>query len=415
MKITAIKTFLMQAGPTRSGKPGAAIAPSLDDRDTKLPGSRNWLFVRIETDEGISGIGECSGWPRILETAIKDLTPLLVGEDPFHIERIAQKIQVAIMAHGSLGTVGGGVLTGIDLALWDIKGKALDTPVWNLLGGKLRDRIPIYTHANSIEFANSARDRGIKIIKCAGGGGIDQPVRKIARLREALGDDVDIAVDLHGPSWLTPIDAARLARALEPYNLLWLEDPISPDNIDGYKRIRDAADVPLAAGERFAGVFGERELIEQGLVDIIQPDTGRAGGLTQMKKIAALAEAHHVMVAPHSGSLGPVAEYAALHLMASIPNALVLERIEDDWEGRSKTVLPHPVQTNGSLEVPNTVGLGCDIDEDFVARYPCHTNLSVPASVQFPDGSSPLYVKSHVKRGRYFSPRGDDPSEGSQT
>ncbi len=410
MKITAIRTFLMQAGPTRSGKPNAASAPGLDASDTKLPGSRNWLFVKIDTDAGITGIGECSGWPRILQTAIQDLTPLLIGEDPMHIERIAQKIQVAIMAHGSLGTVGGGVLTGIDMALWDIKGKALNTPVWNLLGGKLRDAVAIYTHANSAEFALSARDRGFKVIKCAGGGGIEEPVRKVAALREALGYDVDIAVDLHGPPWLTPVDAARLARALEPYELLWLEDPISPDNIDGYERVRDATSIPLAAGERVSGVFGERELIVRGLVDIIQPDTGRAGGISQMKKIAALAEAHHVMVAPHSGSLGPVAEYAALHLMASIPNAMVLERIEDDWEGRARTIVPHPVQKDGALPVPNGPGLGCDIDEEFVARYPSHGNLSIPAGAKASDGSSPLYVKSKLQRGRFFSADGNNRS-----
>jgi len=141
-------------------------------------------------------------------------------------------------------------------------------------------------------------------------------------------------------AWLTPGDAARVARALEPYELEWIEDPIAPENLDGYRRIRDAAQVPLAAGERMATIFGERELIERDLVDVIQPDTGRAGGISQMKKIAAMAEAHHIMMAPHSGSLGPVAEYAALHLMAAIPNGLILERIEDDWEGRASTVSP---------------------------------------------------------------------------
>ena len=151
---------------------------------------------------------------------------------------------------------------------------------------------------------------------------------------------MDITIDLHGPPWLTPADAAQVGRALEPYDLLFVEDPIAPENLDGYRRIRDAAHVPLAAGERMATIFGERELIERELVDVIQPDTGRAGGITQMRKIAAMAEAHHIMMAPHSGSLGPVAEYAALHLLAAIPNALMLERIEDDWPGRAQTVMP---------------------------------------------------------------------------
>jgi galactonate dehydratase len=409
MKITEVKTFLMQAGSPNSGKPPKMSAGGADG---KKPGSRNWLFVKIYTDAGIIGIGECSGWPRVIEKAIEDLSWLLIGEDPANIERIAQKLQVAMMGHGMLGTVAGGALTGIDLALWDIKGKALNTPVWNLLGGRVRDRVQIYTHANNADFALSAKTRGFKAIKCGGGNGLQDPVRKIAKIREALGSDVDIAVDLHGPPWLTPVDAARLARALEPYNLLWLEDPIAPDNLDGYRRIKDASSIPLAAGERMVGVFGQRELIESELVDIIQPDTGRAGGLTAMKKIAAMAEAHHIMVAPHSGSLGPVAEYAALHLMATIPNGLMLERMEDDWDGRRKTIVPHPEQSQGYLDVPDAPGLGCDIDETFVAANPSNRNVSIPPMPvdhgQEIGNQGRLYVQSRLQRGRYFSPDADD-------
>ncbi|MFC0008325.1 mandelate racemase/muconate lactonizing enzyme family protein [Devosia nitrariae] len=407
MKITAVRTFLMQAGPSNSGKPPRQIIPVVDESQPRLPGSRNWLFVKVETDAGITGIGECSGWPRVIERAIEDLSSLLIGEDPTHIERIAQKLQVAMMGHGMLGTVGGGALTGIDIALWDIKGKALGTPVWNLLGGRVRDRVQIYTHANNKEFALSAKTRGFKAIKCSGGSGLQDPVRKVATMRELLGSDVDIAVDVHGPPWLTPIDAARLARALEPYDILWLEDPIAPDNLDGYKRIRDASTVPLAAGERVSGIFGERELIEKELVDIIQPDAGRAGGITQMKKIAAMAEAHHIAVAPHSGSLGPVAEYAALHLMASIPNALMLERMEDDWEGRRQTIVPHPEQADGFLTVPDAPGLGCDIVEAFIAGFPSQGNVSVPSKTLDDrdriGGEGRLYVQTRLRRGKYFN------------
>ena len=409
MKITEVKTFLMQAGSASSGKPPKMSAAGPDG---KKPGSRNWLFVKIYTDAGIVGIGECSGWPRVIEKAIEDLSWLLIGEDPGNIECIAQKLQVAMMGHGMLGTVAGGALTGIDLALWDIKGKALNTPVWNLLGGKVRDRVQIYTHANNAEFALSAKTRGFKAIKCGGGNGLQDPVRKVAKIRDTLGSDVDIAVDLHGPPWLTPGDAARLARALEPYDLLWLEDPIAPDNLDGYRRIKDASSIPLAAGERMVGVFGQRELIENELVDIIQPDTGRAGGLTQMKKIAAMAEAHHIMVAPHSGSLGPVAEYAALHLMATIPNGLILERMEDDWEGRRKTIVPHPEQSQGYLDVPDRPGLGCDIDEEFVVAHPSNRNVSIPPMqadhAQEIGNQGRLYVQSRLQRARYYSPQPDD-------
>jgi galactonate dehydratase len=397
LKITDVRTFLMHAGRPEPTKWASDAQPT---------GTRNWLFVKVYTDAGITGIGECSGWPRVIETAIQDLKCLLIGEDPTHIERLWQKMQIAMMGHGMLGTVGAGAMTGIDIALWDIKGKALGVPVWHLLGGKMRDKIRIYSHAKTPEVARAVQQRGIKMIKC---GGVADPVGQVAKLRDALGDTVDIAIDLHGPPWLTPADAARVARALEPYNLIWIEDPIAPDNLDGYRRIRDAANVPLAAGERMATIFGERELIEQDLIDVIQPDTGRAGGITQMKKIAAMAEAHHIMMAPHSGSLGPVAEYAALHLLAAIPNALILERIDDDWPGRAKTIRPHPKQVDGFIAVPDAPGLGCDIDEDFVAANPSTGNVSIPVEAGG-DSYAPgtfdehVYVQTRLERSRYFAP-----------
>ncbi len=404
MRIVDIRTFLMQvdAPNLRSWASDGSFGHEKSKKG--LTGTRNWLFVKVYTDEGIVGIGECSGWPRVIETAVQDLKSILVGQDPMNIEHLWQKMMSALMAHGMLGTVGGGAMTGIDMALWDIKGKALNTPVWNLLGGKLRDKIRIYAHANTVEVALDLKKRGITAIKC---GGVSDPVRKVAMLREAIGPEMDLMIDLHGPPWLTPADAAQVARALEPYKLMFVEDPIAPENLDGYRRIRDAANVTLAGGERMATIYGLRELIEKDLVDVVQPDTGRAGGITQMKKIAAMAEAHHIMMAPHSGSLGPVAEYAALHVLAAIPNALILERIEDDWAGRAQTVIPHPVQKDGYLEVPNKPGLGVDIDEEFVARYPSERNVSNPGKstdTSYAAGTSDehVYVQTRLRRGIYF-------------
>ena len=404
MKITGIKTFLMHAGSPSLKRWAADGSFGTQSFSKNLTGTRNWLFVKVTTDEGLVGIGECSGWPRVLQTAVQDLAPLLVGEDPTHIERLWQKMQIAIMGHGMTGVVGAGAMTGIDMALWDIKGKALGVPVWNLLGGKMRDRIRIYGHANTPEAALSLKERGITAIKC---GGVSNPIAKVAQLREAVGDEMDIAIDLHGPPWLTPADAAQVCRALEPYRMMWVEDPIAPEQLEGFRRIREVSCVTLAAGERQATIFGERELIERELVDVIQPDTGRAGGITQMRKIAAMAEAHHIMMAPHSGSLGPVAEYAALHILAAIPNGLILERIEDDWEGRAKTVIPHPVAKDGHLDVPTAPGLGVDIDEDFVAQWPSEMNVSVPVSESsgaYAEGTygEHVYVQTRRKRGVYF-------------
>jgi galactonate dehydratase len=407
VKIIDVKTFLMHVGAPSLKSWASDGSFGTQTYSGNLTGTRNWLFVKVYTDEGVVGIGECSGWPRVIETAVQDLKALLIGEDPQHIERLWQKMQIAIMGHGMTGTVGAGAMTGIDMALWDIKGKVLGVPVWSLLGGQVRSQVRMYAHASTPETALALKARGVTALKC---GGVSDPVRKIAALREAVGDDIDLMIDLHGPPWLTPADAATLARELEPYKLLFMEDPIAPDNLDGYRRIRDASNIPLAAGERMATIFGLRQLIEQELVDVVQPDTGRAGGITQMKKIAAMAEAHHIMMAPHSGSLGPVAEYAALHLLAAIPNTLFLERIEDDWDGRAHTALPALKQQNGFLTVPTAPGLGVDIDEDFVARFPSQANVSIPvspASGSYVDGTfdEHVYVQTRMKRAHYF-PKG---------
>ncbi|CAH1649085.1 Gluconate dehydratase [Hyphomicrobiales bacterium] len=394
MKITDIRTFLMQAGAP-SDKAWASDGKGVQNT------SRNWLFLKIYTDEGIEGVGECSGWPRVVETAVQDLRNILIGENPADIERLWQKMQVAMMGHGMTGVVGAGAMTGIDMALWDIKGKALGTPVWNLLGGKVRDRVRIYSHASDPDVALSLKERGITAIKT---GGVKDTVRKVAALREAVGPDVDLMCDLHGPPWLTVQDAIQLGRELEPFKLAFYEDPCAPEQFESYKRIRDAVSIPLAAGERAATIWGLRTLIEHELVDVVQPDTGRAGGLTQMRKIAGMAEAHGIMMAPHSGSLGPVAEFAALHLLAAIPNTLMLERIEDDWPGRYDVVRPVLQQQGGHLQVPDAPGLGVIIVEDEVAKYPSRQNVSMAVGgYEAGTENEYVYIQMRQQRARTFS------------
>jgi galactonate dehydratase len=401
MKITRVQTFLMQAG-----------APDdrawASDKKGVQNTSRNWLFVKVHTDEGLYGVGECSGWPRVIETAVNDLADVLIGEDPAHIEKLWQKMMVAQMGHGMTGVVGAGAMSGIDMALWDIKGKALNTPVWNLLGGQLRDRIRIYSHASAPEVALDLKQRGITAVKT---GGVRDPLQKVAAIREAVGNDVDLMVDLHGPPWMTPKDAIALGRALEPYHLLFLEDPIAPENLDGLARIGDAVAIPIAAGERMATIWGWRPMIEREIVDVIQPDTGRAGGISQMKKLAGMAEAHHIMMAPHSGSLGPVAEFAALHLLAAIPNTLMLERIENDWPGRNEVISAPPVLENGHLIVPTAPGLGVDINEEAVAAHPSRRNVAV-ASAGYEPGTEReyVYVQMRLHRAAYLSTTATGPA-----
>ena len=203
MKITDIKTFLMHVGAPNLKKWASDGSFGTETFSKNLTGTRNWLFVKVYTDEGITGIGECSGWPRVIETAVQDLKRLLIGEDPTHIELLWQKMHIAIMGHGMTGTVGAGAMTGIDMALWDIKGKTLGVPVWNLLGGKVRDRVRIYAHAKTPEAALSLKERGITAIKA---GGVSDPVRMIDALREAVGDDMDID---DRPAWPALADARR--------------------------------------------------------------------------------------------------------------------------------------------------------------------------------------------------------------
>ena len=354
MKITDIKTFLMMAGSPAS-------------KESTSWSARNWCFVKVYTDEGITGLGEGSGWPRVVETAINDLKPIVIGEDPMNIERIWQKMLVSTMGAGMTGTPGSGSMNAIDMALWDIKGKALNTPVWNLLGGKVRDRIRAYGHASTPERALELKERGLTAVKT---GGVHQTVEKVDGIRKAVGDEMDIMVDAHGPPWFTTKDAIIIGKALEPYKLLFYEDPVPPDNIEALQRVQDNVDIPIAAGERHSHIWGVRQLIEREIVDVVQPDTGRIGGISQMMKIAAMAEAHYITVAPHSGSLGPVAEYAAIHVLAAIPNALILERVHDDVQVRYDVTLPHIETINGHIEVPNRPGLGVGLDEDVVFAHP---------------------------------------------
>lgn len=395
MKITEIRTYLMQASTSvPRGRPGAGEHKVWD------PGtSRNWLFVKVLTDEGTYGVGECSGWPRVLERAVKDLENVVVGEDPANIDKLWSRMQTATIGHGQLGTVGGGALTGIEMALWDLKGKVTGQPLWSLLGGRFRDRIPLYSHASTTERADELLSLGYKGIKVGVSKAAD--VETVFMLREHLGDDIDLMVDAHGPPWLNVADAIALGRALEPCDLLFYEDPVAPENLDAFQRVRDGTSVPLAAGERVSTIWGMLPYIERDLVDVIQPDTGRFGGITQMRKIAAIAEPHFISIAPHSGSLGPVAEFAAIHLMATIPNALMLERVETDWEGRGRVIDASPSLSDGQLLVPDAPGLGVDIVEDEIAKHPSMLNVVIrPTEGNYESGTAHEAPFFQPRRGR---------------
>lgn len=367
MRIAAVRTHLMQAGaPPQTGWTGTG--------KSALASSRNWVFVTVETDEGLLGCGEGSGWPRAVAAAAADLGAALVGERVDSTERLHQRMRTLVMGHGQVGTVGQGAIAALDMAFWDLRAQALGTQVGCLLGGPLRERIPYYTHAGSVAAAQAAVARGVKGVKV---GGIRDVVARANAVREAIGPDIDLMVDLHGPPWLTAADAIAIGRELEPLGLLFLEEPVAPDDLPGWRRVRDKLALPLAGGERLATVADMLPFVQEGLLDVLQPDTGRFGGLTAMRKLAALAEAHGLQIAPHSGSLGPLAEFAAVHLLSAIPNGLVLERMEPDWELRD-SFLTQPLQRDdGHLLLPLGLGLGSGLQLERIAEHPSQRNLAI--------------------------------------
>ena len=346
MKIIDVKTYLTgQAWPDREGV-------------------RNFLFVRIYTDEGITGIGEASSLPAI-EAEIRNKGALIIGEDPFQIQKLWSKMY--LQSHFMTGIASGGAISAIEMALWDIKGKALGQPIWNLLGGKMRDKVRAYTHADTPEQARAFVDQGYTGLKM---GGIEQAVQRVKDMREEVGDDIDIMADLHGPPWMTTSDAISVGKAIEDYGLLFYEEPVAPENIEALARIQNSVNIPLASGERLAYIYAARELIEREIGDIIQPDAGRFGGLSQMMKLAAMAEAHYIQMAPHDGSLGPVGEIASIHLCASIPNFLIWEHRTGDVPLRYEVMQPQPEVFDSHIIVPNLPGLGVDLIDEVMLANP---------------------------------------------
>lgn len=347
MKIADVKTYLVNADET-----------GVSDR----PRGRNWLFIKILTNEGLTGVGEGGGWPEVAEKAIQELKPFLVGEDPFDIERLWHKLYDVLHGHGVTGTVRGGAISAIDTALWDIKGKALGVPVYQLFGGKVRNELPVYGHASTPAQAETLVQAGYRVFKCA------PSLQVLKSLREAVGDKIEIG--LHGHAEFTPAAAIQLAHAAAPYRPAFFEDPVIPEDIDAFAKVASKIQVPLATGERFATKWAFTELLARKLVDIVQPETTRLGGITELKKLAAMAESHSVKVAPHAGSVGPIVEMANVHVLASIPNAYFLEHRFRDVPWRLEVAPGAVPEKQGAIRVPDRPGLGVDIDEAVAAQHP---------------------------------------------
>jgi galactonate dehydratase len=361
IKITDIKTFLVGVG------------------------GRNLVFVKVETDQGIHGIGEAysAGPDDATIATINDFKRWLVGQDPRNIEHLWSMMYNFTRFPG--GLVVNSALSGIEHALWDISGKAAGVPVYMLLGGKCRDRVRVYQSAGGNEpsqVAESAKalveKYGYTAVKMQPHprGGNALPYNRVTRaagqrvkaVRDELGPDVDIGVDIHA-KFFEVSRAARMAREIEEYNPMWLEEPIRPENVDAMRKLSDRVNIPLASGECNYTKYEFQKILAAEALDIIQPDICVCGGLLEMKKIAAMAEANYVVVAPHN-PMGPVATVVNTHFAASTPNFHILEYHPDDVSPRKDLLKETNVVKSGYLALPVKPGLGIELNEEAFKHYP---------------------------------------------
>ena len=393
-----------------------------------VEGNFDWTFVRIETDDGIRGLGECFFAPG-LTAMLRSLEPLLIGEDPRDIHRLFRKMRMATSGAGSIAGIIYNAISGIEAALWDVLGQSLAAPIYRLLGGKFRNRVRVYADCHGGEALESldevlrsrpaswepkdknhaARDyygeggyepaampedyrrqalkkraEGFTALKfdldVPGAEGpdphnralsnraIDHMVKLIGAVHEAVGADTDIAVDCH---WrYNANDVVKVARELEPFRLLWLEDPVPPSNTAALKEVSSKVRVPIATGENLFLFEGFEEIIAQQALSVVTPDLQKVGGLSIAQCIAQFADVHSMLVAPHNIS-SPVGTLAAAHFCAAIPNFLALEFHASQvpfWNDLIEG-LPKPLIQRGYIEMTDKPGLGVTLNEEVARRY----------------------------------------------
>ncbi len=350
-----------------------------------------WLFLRVTTSDGTVGWGEpvVEGRSKTVRSAVEELMDTyMLGEDPTRIEDHWQRLYRGGFYRG--GPVLMSAISGIDQALWDIKGKQFGTPVYELLGGRARDRIRVYQWiggdrpADVGEAAAAKVDAGFTALKMNATpelrridtpASVDAARNRLAEVRETIGEEVDIGVDFHGRVHKSM--AKRLAQALEPYEPMFLEEPVLAEHNDVLGEIAQHTTTPIATGERLYSRWDFKPLFEDGIVDLIQPDLSHAGGITEVKKIASMAEAYDVALAPHC-PLGPIALASCLQVDACTPNTLIQEQSLDIHYNETSDVLDYLIDPDvfayedGYVTLPTAPGLGIDIDEDVVRERAEH-------------------------------------------
>ena len=361
MKVTQIKTFICHAYRT------------------------NWVFVKVITDSGLYGVGEATleyREPTVVQ-AIKELERYLVGKDPHNIEAFWHDAYRDAYWRG--GVVLMSALAGVEMALWDIKGKALGVPVYQLLGGKVRNSVKCYANAwfagakKPEEFAQKAKiavKNGFSGLKWDPFGKeylnidpkhLNEALDCIAAVKDAVGDQVHLIIEGHG-RFNVPT-AVRIGNALEKFGILWFEEPIPPDDKKGIAWVRSKIATPVSGGERLYSRFEYADYLRMECADFWQPDVSHAGGIMEVRKIAAMAESHYIPVCPHNPS-GPVANAATLQLAACIPNFYLLETMANDIPWRADVSTEKVKFENSEMFIPDLPGLGIDINEEENAKHP---------------------------------------------
>ncbi len=366
--------------------------------DTYRVGDR-FLLVEIGTDSGLVGLGEAGlwGYPDAAQEVIEHCKTYLLGKDPLRIEHHYQFLYRNVHFRGAAIS---GALGGIDIALWDIAGKHYQAPVWQLLGGKCRDRVRCFvpiggnTPQEMADAAQEAVEAGFKAVRVmpfppgyaemGHSEFIEIAVACVTAVREEVGPSVDVGVEIHRR--LGPLGAVALAQELAPLRILFYEDPLLPDSVQTKGQVAPQIPLPIASGERLHTLFEFRELLETGACKIIRPDVCLAGGLTQCKKIVGMAESYQVGIIPHN-PLSPVCTAACVQLEACIPNWVMHEYSGDDQPPRNQLLKRGLRFENGYVLVPDTPGIGVELNHEALDDFPAGRRPIEPSTPLRDDGS----------------------------